>query len=154
MNASDAKVIADVTRVGWHVILVPDDTTGPGFAFTIGLYKNYQHPEVIMLGLPHEVMHAVLNLIGKAVKDGHRFAPGHRSRAFFDGHDCAFVGFPARAYEDFLGYARWFYEGDGFPALQCVWPDASGRFPWEPGASVAARAKQPVPSHDSGVPDP
>src|SRR5437867_1361250 len=107
MNASEQRVISDVQAFGWHVILVSHDEAGPAFAFTIGLYRNYQHPEIIMFGLSHKVMHSVLNLIGEAVKSGQRFAAGDRSDAFLEQHLCAFVSFPRSAYHDFLGYARW-----------------------------------------------
>jgi hypothetical protein len=32
---------------------------------------------------------------------------------------------------EFFGYARWFYEGDSFPMLQCVWPDGNHNYPWD-----------------------
>ena len=42
---------------------------------------------------------------------------------------------------DDLGYARWFYAGDGFEVFQIVWPDTSNRFPWDAG--FAAGEQQP-----------
>src|SRR5947209_249261 len=41
-------------------------------------------------------------------------------------------------------FARWFYEGDDFPALQCVWPDKAHQYPWHPDASEPFRQRQPV----------
>jgi hypothetical protein len=145
MNASEQKVLADVQAFGWHVVLIPEDDAGPGFAFTIGLFQSFRHAEIIIFGLPHDVMHEVLNLIGGAVKEGRQFKAGDQSADFLDRYECAFVDFPLSAYEDFLGYARWFYKGNEFPAIQCVWPDSSGRFPWQPGAAEGVKLKQPLP---------
>jgi hypothetical protein len=49
-----------------------------------------------------------------------------------------------RHYREYLGYARWFYQGDAFPALQCVWPDKAYRYPWHRHASEPFRQRQPV----------
>ncbi len=144
-NQSEQKVVSDVQEYGWHVVLVAPDEAGPGFAFTIGLFHSFGHPEVILFGLPDKVAHAVLNLIGASVKSGHRFQAGQRSSDLFEQHESAFVTFPVAAYHDYLGYARWFYSGDEFPALQCVWPDGEGRFPWEPDSKEGCKERQPLP---------
>ncbi len=50
-----------------------------------------------------------------------------------DGYSCMFRRVDPSAYRDYFGYARWYYEGDEFPMLQCVWPDGAHRFPWDSG---------------------
>ena len=49
-----------------------------------------------------------------------------------------------RHYREYLGYARWFYQGDDFPILQCVWPDKAHHYPWHPDTSELFRQRQPV----------
>jgi len=51
-------------------------------------------------------------------------------------------------YRDYLGYDRWFYQGDQFPVVQCVWPDSKHRYPWHPEVSQTIVALQPVLSDD------
>jgi hypothetical protein len=140
----DEQVVHDVEKYGWHVIHVMADAEGPSFAYTIGLTERYGHPEIIVFGLPSTVTHPVLNQIGEAVKSGQRFDPGSASDAFLEGHACHFVAFPRAQYRAFLGYALWFYDGDGFPAVQCVWPDRAGRFPWSGSMEADLKALQPV----------
>lgn len=41
-----------------------------------------------------------------------------------------------RRYREYLGYARWFYDGDGFDVLQIVWPDKQASFPGEPNCTL------------------
>jgi hypothetical protein len=43
-----------------------------------------------------------------------------------------------------MGYAVWFYGGDDFQALQCVYPDLTNRFPWEEGFNNDWRSRQPL----------
>ena len=47
-------------------------------------------------------------------------------------------------YRVYLGFARWFYEGDEFPVLQCIWPDKAHRYPWHSEVSEQFRQRQPV----------
>ncbi|MBK8093809.1 MAG: DUF4262 domain-containing protein [Verrucomicrobiaceae bacterium] len=51
----DAKLLSDVREHGWHVVGVPDDEEGPGFAFTVGVYLRTLQPEILIMGLPMEV---------------------------------------------------------------------------------------------------
>jgi hypothetical protein len=37
----DEKVLADVREYGWHVIEIFEQDETPGWAFSIGLYKNF-----------------------------------------------------------------------------------------------------------------
>jgi hypothetical protein len=150
-NPSERKLVADVAEHGWHVLLVTADVAGPNFAFTVGLFHSYGHAEVIIFGLPHEAAHSLLNGIGMAVKSGQRFLAGTQSDQFLLGYPVAFVPFATSAYGNYFGYARWFYSGDGFPAVQCVWPDAQGIFPWDTRASKSFKDLQPMPGHVSSM---
>ena len=74
-TARDRKVITDVEEFGWHVAMIPEDDGGAGFAFSIGLYKNFNHPEIVIIGLGIETMHGMINVIGEEVREGRPFAP-------------------------------------------------------------------------------
>ena len=71
----DRQLLADVEQHGLHVIGVEEDEEGPGFAYSIGLYHSFDHPEVIVFGLPVRVMHPIINGIGEQVRAGKRL--GH-----------------------------------------------------------------------------
>jgi hypothetical protein len=60
MTDGDAQIEADIATYGWHVIEVLEDDEGPAFAFTIGLYKRFEHPELVVFGLPLDTMHLML----------------------------------------------------------------------------------------------
>ena len=72
----ERKVVSDIEEFGWHVVMIPDDDEGPAFAYSIGLFKSFGHPEVILFGLDLGVMHQIINLIGEEVRLGRRFSDG------------------------------------------------------------------------------
>jgi hypothetical protein len=135
-RASDEKLLQDIAEYGWHVVLIAEDEEGPAFAFTVGLYHSYGHPEVLIQGLGLDLMHQVLNAIGDEAKGGQRYEAGCRYPDLLESYDCLFQTIERSYYPEYLGYANWYYKGDNFPALQCVWPDMKGRFPGEEGFPV------------------
>jgi hypothetical protein len=130
MDAADAKLLADVKQHGWHMITVSEDDEGPGFTYTIGLFHTYQHPEVIVFGLPNRVMQGVVDCVAGLVKGGAQFADGEQSDRIINSYACIFRTVLQEHYAAHFGYANWFYKPKHFPAVQCVWPDKAGRFPW------------------------
>src|SRR5947209_3318154 len=128
---ADQQLLQDVQEVGWHVLLIPEDEEGPAFAFTVGLYHSFQHPEVLIMGLDPGIMHRILNIIGEDAKAGRHYEPEKEYPDILEGYRCAFEEIDKGLYEEYLGYAIWFYRGSAFPALQCVWPDHEGRYPWD-----------------------
>src|SRR5437016_5954675 len=86
----DRKLLADVEDPGWHVIAVEEDKEGPAFAYSVGLHYNFDHPEVILLGLPVRVMHQTINVVGEQVKSGQRFGHLDESGDILQGYNVCF----------------------------------------------------------------
>ncbi len=128
----DRKLLADVERVGWSVLGIEAHEEGPDFAYSLGIFHTLNHPEILIMGLRMTTAQQFINNIGDAIRAGRRFQGGDRSDEFAEGFPLAFVEVDPRWYRKYVGYARWFYRGSGFPLLQCVWPDKQGLFPWEP----------------------
>ncbi|HKB36628.1 MAG TPA: DUF4262 domain-containing protein [Gemmataceae bacterium] len=125
--------MADVAEFGWHVVGVDDNPYGPDYAFSVGLYHTLGHPEILIMGLPHETAAQLINVMGESIRGGQRYERGKRYDDIAEGYPLAFVPVAPRYYPDYLGYALWFYRGWHFPTLQCIWPDKQGLFPWDPG---------------------
>ena len=144
----ERRIIADVDRFGWHVILVADDSEGTDegfdFAYSVGLFEGFKHPELLVIGLPKQVAHEVLNLLGERVKKGERFANGDVVEDVIDGYAVTFVEVEQGHYADYVGCGVWFYTGSGFPLLQVVWPDKKKRYPWDKDASEGFCEAQPL----------
>ena len=119
---SEAKLLTDVKDPGWHVIGVTEDDEGPGFAYTIGLHHSYRHPEIIVFGLDVPILWRIVNVIGEEVKKGEKFENNQEGEDILKGYLVFFRRVQKGHYREYLGYARWFYQGNAFPVLQ-----ASGR---------------------------
>ena len=147
----ERKALADVQKHGWHVLKVMEDNEGPAFAYTVGLYHSFGHPELIVVGLPSDVGHAVLNVAGESIRRGDRYSAGSQSEEFLEDRVCAFRTMPESQYRHYLGWNLWFHDGAAFPALQMVWTDREGRWPWETTVDPAVRERQPA-IEDQGHP--
>ena len=140
------KVFDDVAKFGWHVVaIVPSKgESGPEFAFTVGLYQTYQHPELVVFGLPMKVAHGIFTTCVERIEAGQAFADGQVRSDVLNGYDATFLAVQQSFYPDYLGSAIGFYEGTHFPVLQLVWPDRGNHFPWEPTADPACANDQIV----------
>jgi hypothetical protein len=143
-NPAEKKVLDDVEHHGCHVVSVLEEGNLPPFAYTIGLFRNFNHAEVLVYGLPRERAHALLNNARDDVRAGQRFAVGQTYADLLKGYDCTFRAIPLSQYREHLGWAIWFYDGPEFPALQLVWPDREGRWPWQDGVTSGFRSQQLV----------
>ena len=121
-----------------------DERDEPPFAYTVGLF-GLGHPELVVVGVGHEVAHGMLNRVGRSVVNGRNLVPGELV------HDDS--GPVALAVEvvpnpgEIVFSANRFYERpDEFsvPAFQLTWPDADGAYPWDPRYAYPPEA-QPRP---------
>ncbi|MFD9374109.1 DUF4262 domain-containing protein [Streptomyces sp. NPDC059999] len=139
----DLTIIENVQRHGWHVVMVPEDDIGPGFAYTIGLAHTHGAPELAMFGLDIHAMHRMLNRVGEKSAAGAVLADGQRHPDVVDGHHVALRHVDLRWYRTFFGQAIGFYRRPPFPVLQVAWSDADDRFHWEEQAEERHRESQP-----------
>jgi hypothetical protein len=147
MSAPDAKVLQDIQRVGWHVtgVFAQKGEEGPDWAFSIGLFHSFGHPEIVLFGLPLDRCVSVVTVIGQQVQAGKRYQPGEEYADILqDPYKCMFRQVARQHYRDYVGYALWFYEEDPFPLMQCFWPDKESRFPWDDACKDDARNVQPL----------
>jgi hypothetical protein len=130
---TDRWLLEQIRHPGWAVVGIEASDEGPGYSFSVGVYHTLDQPEVVVMGLRQRDATLLINDVGERMRAGQRFAPGDRSDDLAEGYPTAFVGMDRRYYHEYLGYAHWLYRGWDFPAVQLVWPDKAGVFPWEPG---------------------
>ncbi|MBC7933684.1 MAG: DUF4262 domain-containing protein [Rubrivivax sp.] len=68
MDASDKKLLSDIKTYGWHILKITPDEESPGFAFSVGLFHSYSHPEIVMFGLNLDTLHEFINLGSRVAK--------------------------------------------------------------------------------------
>ena len=140
---AEINIKNDVEKHGWTVCLFEADTATPAFAYTIGLWKNFNHPEIIAFGLPLDMMHAILNDAGDIIKAGNPLETAVDNFEVLELHPVQFRKVDADNIPDYFGYAQWFYDYEAFPALQLFWTDKGGKFPWEPEFDESYKLDQP-----------
>jgi hypothetical protein len=121
---------------GWAVQYVEDDRRP--FAYTIGLHDRGL-PELLVTGLAPRHATWLLNTFARRTLLGRRPAPGNQ------------VSLPAGTRVELVGvaqpdahlYMAVAIEGPGIEAVQLVWADDRGRWPWAPGFDDGRRP-QPV----------
>lgn len=135
----DTQVIRNVRSAGWHVMGVGGGPGGePAFAYTVGLGHRTGHPELLMSGQPIKLMAAVLNEVAeRIVVGGQRFGPGAVIEGALAWHPMVVDDVDPVPSAELLRYASWF-QRRSVKAVQLVWPDARGLFPWQPGADDTA----------------
>lgn len=144
LTPEQRKVLTDIAEYGCHIVSVPEDGETPDYAFTVGFWQSWQHPEVVVVGLAEEVAYDLLNAVADQLDDGARFTPGQVVSGLLDTYPVTFKPIPASHHPGYLGTACWANEGAAFEALQLVYPDKLGRYPWHDGVALGFRDIQPL----------
>jgi hypothetical protein len=68
----------DIIRThGWAIQgVVSDHPPDLLWAYTVGLTKSYDHPELVLVGETMDLAHETLNWVASLVRDGERLAAG------------------------------------------------------------------------------
>ncbi|QDU28160.1 hypothetical protein ETAA8_32600 [Anatilimnocola aggregata] len=141
-DADEQRVLDDIAQHGWHIVGIEEDSEGPGFAYSVGMFHTLKHPEIILFGLSDvATMAQIINSIGDEIRNGASFQDWYESDQILEGYSCIFRTVPAAAYSEYLGYGRWFYQTASFPVLQCIWPDNNHRYPWQADFPSALRER-------------
>jgi hypothetical protein len=158
-DEQDRRTIDTVLEHGWQVIAVaegagcsdPDHEEhsfhdhgepGPAFAYTVGLGHRCGHPELLMSGLDHRVMHCAVNDVAQRVMNGRRLAPGDVLEDVLAGAPVAIEQVSDGALRETVTWSAWFHRHPQ-DALAIVWPDRNGVFAWQPGAPEILDELQP-----------
>lgn len=127
---AEEMLIEKINTYGWAALTVYSDGTVPGFAHSIGFASSLEHPEVILFGVPIEHAQTILNGIEALAKEK---GPLHTSELYdkvIDEFKVCFVAVDKSRGVGYLKTCEWYYDGH-CSALQLVWPDTQGHFPWE-----------------------
>ena len=138
------KLSADIERLGWTVLLMPETDYLPSFAYTVGLWKTYKHPELISFGLTTKNLHLILNDAGEKVKSGQVFEINKTYNDFFENSKTEFIRVDNRNITDYFGNAINYYETRDFPALQLIWTDRNNNLPWDKEYEEEFKFRQPL----------
>ncbi|MFJ7899112.1 DUF4262 domain-containing protein [Streptomyces sp. NPDC096198] len=130
LSSIQRKIHGDVATQGWSWIWVFDPAAErPPFAYTIGFGSSFDHPEVVVAGLPEETSKSVLSSVQAMLAEGVAYGDGDTSEDIVEGFCVQFRMIPQGISISNLAQASGFYGEKSFVALQMVWPDRDGNLP-------------------------
>lgn len=126
------KCRAAVFRDGFYVQFVGGDEDAPAYSYSVGLEKNLQHPEIIMVGFDPRLCHQLISDAVANIREGERYdRPRYADRIVQD-FNVAFRPLSSESVHANTGFGQTVIE-ESFEAVQMYLPDAQGRFPWDEG---------------------
>lgn len=155
-NEHERKILHDVQEHYVHIIWVPagEAMDEPIFAYTVGLWHQDRHPELLMSGQKPGLMHRALNAAVDWVRAGHRLTPGMAVEGVIGGFPVAVEALTPDAVDETATYSGWFHRRP-VEVVQLVWTDLDGIWPWQPGAHELTHERQPeswrIPSRQTGA---
>ena len=144
LNTYERDLLRHVRRFGWqstHVGADPD-TGMPAFTYSIGFWASQGQPEVLVFDFPAGLAHDVMGTIHRRRAAGDTLPTGRPIPGILSGEEVCLLPVDPDQAEAHLRSCHWFYREAAFPALQLVWPDPAGRFPWEDGFDTRLAARQ------------
>jgi hypothetical protein len=142
------KIAWIVEENGWAaepVAPVEGPDPRPGYTYTIGFESHFGRPEVAIFGLQGVAARGLLGMIADQHGGGVELPVGGVFIGLLEGDlPCALLTVDVARYGALFPDAASFHGDDGFRMLQFVWPDRSGRLPWDDGYDERLRLAQPV----------
>jgi hypothetical protein len=137
-----AKIWTGIQKDGFFTMAIAGEGKGkPPFAYTIGL-----DPEVLILGVHLDDVQEIFRRIATRQKQGMVFTSGklYTDTGILDRLPFYVHQIDRAHYKQYaLAAIRW-HHGRDFSLLQVVWPDRSGRLPWQLGYDESLRGDQPL----------
>jgi hypothetical protein len=140
----DNRTTWDIEKFGLSVIIIESTDYLPSFAYSIGLWQKFKHPEIICFGLRNETFHSIINDVADIVKSGETIEENKIYKDIFENSRAEFLKVDDRNLSNYFGTAINFYKTEEFPALQLVWTDRKDKFPWETDFENEFIYKQPL----------
>jgi len=140
----DNQTKSDIEKYGLSVIIIEATDYLPSFAYSIGLWSKYNHPEIICFGLSTQTLHSLINYVADLVKDGQKIEANKTYDNILKNNKVEFLKVDSRNIEDYFGTAIDFYNSRDFQALQLVWTDRNNKFPWEQDFEEDLIYRQPL----------
>ncbi|HTM08820.1 MAG TPA: DUF4262 domain-containing protein [Verrucomicrobiae bacterium] len=130
MDSRKRRVLENVDEHGCHIAFIREFDGLPPFAYSVGLYHNFHHPEIFIAGLPIDTMTQAISGLAEKVRAGKMYDAGFDYPELVAGAACRFHLVQTHWQLLFMDVALWFYEAPDFPVLQCLWSDAQENYPW------------------------
>src|SRR5207244_259056 len=131
------EMLARIARYDYTMVSVREQRArdggwvAPGFVYSVGLWRFHRVPELIVVGAPARHGVELVQKYAGLVKSGKRYGPGGPYGGFVAGAGVMLELVAPGFYAEWFASAFDFYPTGDFPAVQLLWPDRDGVWPWE-----------------------
>ncbi|WP_189060725.1 DUF4262 domain-containing protein [Longimycelium tulufanense] len=141
----ETELRSRVDSAGYAVLAVFDpEEEAPPLTYSLGVWRSFGVPEVVTVGVDHDLGTALVEEYVCRSRDGERFKPGRPYAGFLDDLPVIFERVSPAHHADWLGSAAVLYPDRAFPMVQLLVPDPLGLWPWQPDAPRDFVQSQPV----------
>jgi len=150
LDPEDQRIVDDVEEFGFHSLGVLNDGDHPEFCYSVGFWETLRSPEVIVFGLPLDLMHRMLWGMFRQIKAGKTLSDGARWSDLIEGYDCISRPVHSSQFTLYIGSALWYRRlragnSQGLRAYQLFWPSKNQElYPWQDGCDQNVRDRQPA----------
>jgi hypothetical protein len=140
------KIAWVVETQGWcaEPVAPVADPPRPGYTYTIGFEATFDHPEVVIFGLTPVAARGLLEMIATHLEAGGEIPVGVFVGLLDNDLPAAMLPIQMPDHSDLFAGAAEFNGRDDFRIRQFLWPDRSGKLPWDEGYDDRLRMAQPV----------
>ena len=150
MKDYEKNILKHIEDHGCSITSVFDpEENNPPFTYSIGIAKSSGAPELIIVGLSSELSYWMVNEYNRRCQAGERFQTGVLYLGFLEGFAVQFGEVAPEQRAEYMRSTCWLHGGNDYDALQLIWPNTSGVWPWDAAASQWFRSNQPLLSGSS-----
>ncbi len=144
-HAEAVAAIIDLQGYAVEPVRADADAGRPAYAYTIGVEDLLGHPELLAVGLDGEFSSRLFAEFVDHLRSGGELPVSQPFVGMLGGElPCVLLPVDVQAHAEWFAGATDHYSYRPFRVLQLVYPDAAGRFPWDPEADPAVVATQVV----------
>lgn len=118
--------------------------TTPPFAYTIGLSKTYNAPEIICVGLPHDLAGMLINTAVDSILDAEEGIELEKEYDNIANMPVIFQKMDSRYEDEYMLWNKEIFPDEKLEAVQMIFPDEKGLFYWQHGYSERMKLIQPI----------
>lgn len=126
----------------WSIVYSQAEDGGVNWAYTVGLWEHFKHPEIMVSALSHQVSVNVLNILGNYIKQGRTIQTHVNENGILKTLPARFYPIEAHHMVSHLRMVSIYQPSWMTQGLELIWPDAQGRFFDDPLFNGSVAQKQ------------
>ena len=145
-NDINSNIQSTIDEFGCDIIEVEGNNYFPSYIYTVGLFQQFNHPEIVCFGLSSETMIALINQIRENIEEDRAMYEVNKQYYGFlpQEYPISFLKVQSLFYMEYFEIAVGFYNSKDFPFIELIWPDSSKLFPYQNGFDEKIKYNQPL----------